>query len=252
MTTSELTDRKITKAITKCIDTQDENLKNDIYLYYFEKIDNIISSIKLTEYYKEDFAQDAKEYVINIIDKLFALEIQPSFNDTYTYATYINFSLNRFIKKRLEIIEQELENISLNSVEVYSNSNLEDKVTNDVVIEEIINTINILKDTSKNKKSYERLQKRYGIGCNPRNASQIAKEEGVARNSVIVSINRAIATLYATINDKYEYAMLDKDAIEIYKPYNSKNMIESQEKLEEYPFYNDYDSISDSHQYRLK
>jgi hypothetical protein len=252
MTTSELTDRKITKAITRYIDTQDENLKNDIYLYYFEKIDNIISSIKLTEYYKEDFAQDAKEYVINMIDKLFTLEIQPSLNDTYTYATYINFSLNRFIKKRLEMIEQELENISLNSVEVYSNSNLEDKVTNDVVIEEIINTINILKNTSKNKKSYERLQKRYGIGCNPRNASQIAREEGVARNSVIVSINRAIATLYATLNNKYEYAMLDKEAIELYKPYNSKNIIEFQEKLEEYPFYNDYDSISDSHQYRLK
>ena len=252
MTTSKLTDRKITEAIKKCIDTQDENLKNDIYLYYFEKIDNIISSIKLTEYYKEDFAQDANEYVINMIDKLLTLERQPSFNDTYTYATYINFNLNRFIKKRLEMIEQELENISLSSIEVYSNSNLEDKATNDVVIEEIINTINILKNTTKNKKSYERLQKRYGIGCNPRNTSQIAKEEGVARNSAIISINRALATLYATINNKYEYAMLDKETIELYKPYNSKSIINIQENLEEYPFYNDYDSISDSHQYRLK
>ena len=240
--------KTITGLVPEYIKTGNEELKEIIYSKYFKIIDKKLSTLNISKEDKEDLSQSLKEYMFIAINRVLTLEVKPK-----SYVTYLGVLLHDKLNCLLKELKQDNNTISLNTIDVYSNENLIKKVENNIIKEDVIQTLIKLKNTTKNK-DYTRLIKYYGIGCYPKTMTDISNEEGYKECHPAMSefIRRAQTNLYNQVCKKYPMTKKDnilvslEDWIWEFVPptFNDTN--------EEYITYNDYNDINDSHQYRLK
>lgn len=225
-------------------------------LFYANKIDRIVAELDINAYDKEEIAQDAKELVILTINKLNKQKLK------YIDKRYICQLIRDFIVDRVNELNNNTD-ISLSKIDVLSNGSLEENFAYQSVNLEMLSFIITELEKNADTKDVKRFKKVYGINCSEESKIEISENENVSPNVVINSIERVLVSLY--LKSLSEYKLLPSNKIEAIfnrKAGASTRLLTKELKkilkeygdcqLSEYLFYNDHDSIEDSHQYIIK
>lgn len=253
MTTNEISGKGISKIIDLYLKSRDEDIKNSIFLYYYSKIDEKVDELDLSKEDKEDLSQDIKEYITRKIIGLLNNEIKITNASPYMYSVYIfNYITKRLVKKVKDLNER-VECVSLNTIDVYSNSDLENKIINKVITEDMLDRLFSECESENIKNNYEKVKKYFGINCVPRSTGKIAKEYKTSRTATEFAIKRVLLTMYAISIKENKYKReqkIDQFNCRPHYPYKLKdiyNIKTIKEDMEYFPFYYDCDELSDTH-----
>ena len=228
----------------------ERSIKYNIYLYYYNRVDTMLKNIDLPKEDKEDIAQDAKEHITIKLNRLLSEEAPPNLGVTYSFSVAVATILNRYLTKKLNEVYTKKYDVSLDTIDIESNSSIEEKVIYKLLTDKVFEYIDEYALGYKTPRMYERLKKYLGIGTYPHTLMEVASEEGISHEGVSQSLRIIILKLYIKAYEKYKYTQsefvdqaLDKTTMKVAKQYWDMK----QEDEKNYPFYNDCDNLNNPH-----
>lgn len=218
--------REVQEAFKVFYETRDEKIRENLIMRYMPIVKRIIENFEIKEIEEEDLVQMAYEDLIHYID---------SYNpyERSVFSSVIRSYLNSKYSHRFS---NNLENISLNNLEIYSNSSVEDEVIYQITEEELMNLINKLLNTCKGKSNVEVLKLLYGLDGKILSKGEIANLRNITLQRVSQCENYALKYLYRALENKYSF-IPSKLSFQYRKC-----------PTDDFLIYDSYDSLEDSHE----
>ena len=234
--------------------TRDINTRNELINYYMPACVRVVDKYA-NENNREDLLQTAYEALIKKID-------QYDENSNTHISLCITNALEYAIEKEIAK-ENKINKVSMTDLDIYSNSNLEEKIADKSYVEYLNNQIKEFLDNNSSYNYIEIFKKLYGVDYKKSTPKEIKKETGLSKQYISLCKIRTLMKIYMLLVKENEYALSEKledvlfrnktlvertlsknDAIEIYK-LNKK-------ELPDFVYYRDCDEITDSHELELK
>lgn len=231
-------------------ETRDENLRQNLIIHYMPLCQKIVSKYA-NDNNRDDLEQIAYLALIKTIDSY-------SPNNKLHISSNISKNVNDKIIQALED-HQEVESIS--DIEIYSNTNLEDKILDKIYVRNLAYSVIDYLDKNSSYAYIQVFKQLYGIGCRGKSIKQIMEESGYTRQYINLCEARALGKIYLYLRDKANYIPSERIISLIDSPYFrvaiSKNTIEELEKVKELScdtldFYEDCDELKYQHSLLVK
>ena len=241
--------RNVSDAIETYYYTRDQRIRNQLFYRYMPRVKKQILRYDITFIEKEDLEQIACEYLLKCID-----QYDPSFN--YSFSIYLYNFIDRTVKELVKDHENQ-SSISLSDVDIYSNSNLEDRFLAEITSNEVLIEFKKYLENHSEEKATDIVKKIYGIDCEPVGIRDIAKEDGTTASNIHQIKNRFLLYFYFCLPKSHQYYP-SKALEKIFVNYTSsagdlsrksKTIINhlNLKKMASFMFYGDCDSLKDSH-----
>ena len=234
-------EREISDAVNVYYYTKDCIIRDNIVDRYYPLIKKIIDKRNLM-CDKDDLFQDCVLLLYRALDNY-----SPSNKTQFT--NYIFNNINHYI----EMCELNREdNISLSSIDIKANNDLEEDVIDRCNTYELLDSIYDLFMEYENKRHVEIFKYFYGLGRNRKNSSEIAKMYNISHQAVLLSVNKLLLFLYFKLHDKFNFYPSDKviGNIDLYSSvikYKDRARCLRFSTMDSYEYIQNNDDLSNSH-----
>ena len=213
--------KEVQEAFKVYYETKDEKIRENLIYRYMPVAKKTILSLEIKDIEEEDLVQLAYEKLINCIDAY----------NPYSNVYFINYLIARLNCKDYYEYISNSQQISLSSLEIYSNENMEERLISDIIKNEVIKFIN---DFKSNLTPRQREVLNILINKSDISYTDVAETLGVSLERIRQLEKATCKRLYRAFYAKY--------------PFIASKYSENYGVQEDYfPFYYSCDSLEDSH-----
>lgn len=241
--------REAIEAFKVYYSTKDKKIREQLIYRYMPLVEKMALKSEYTVD-REDLIQMSYEILIDCIDKYNPYE-------NCHFYVFLHSKVTKTIKRYIENRNQEI--LSLSNLEIYSNTDFETSVINQIDNEQLVLLVKDLLNKYNNKRYANIFKMVYGIDYECMKKTDVAKKENISQSMVELIIQKVLLYLFLNISENYEYYPSEIIMKFIHNDHNCcthsvpksfKDMFDniSLDELDYLYFNEDYDRIIDSHE----
>ena len=240
---------EVQEAFKVFYETKDEKIRENLIMRYMPALESKALSLETELVEKEDILQDLCEILIIAIDRY-----NP--NNKSVFSNCLSARIERYVET---MKRQKSTNVSLSSLEIIANENVEEKIIDKMYKEYILGLINDYLNNSSSKKYSNIFKKIYGINCTDYSVVSVAEEEGAKHQFISAIKVKILIEIYLILAKEDKY--YPSEALYQFLTNYNVGMVSKLSKskrdivysldfttMEYFPFYYSCDSIEDSHE----